>query len=61
MKKLSRNVSGRSFIANNIMLWKTTFWEAWDPLPFDVKLTWLAFVTQTIAVITAIELFFLKK
>ena len=49
------------FLDENVKLWKTTFWEAWEPLPIDVKIAWIAFVTQTVAVITVIELFLLKK
>jgi hypothetical protein len=48
-------------LSNNVELWKTQFWEVWEPLPWDAKLTWIAFVSQTIAVITVIELFLLKK
>ena len=65
VKNGNRSISGfykpQSFIANNVLLWKTAFWRAWEPLPFDVKLTWIAFVSQTVAVITVIELFLLKK
>jgi len=54
-------IKPRSFLRNNVDLWKTQFWEAWEPLPWDAKFAWIAFVSQTIAVITAIELFLLKK
>lgn len=47
--------------ALNIRLWRTTFWDTWGPLPLDAKLAWIAFVSQTIAVITLIELFLLKN
>lgn len=50
-----------ALLGNNITLWRKTFWEVWEPLPFDVKLAWIAFVSQTIAVITLIELLLLKK
>jgi hypothetical protein len=45
----------------NVQLWTKTFWETWEPLPFDIKLAWIAFVSQTVAIITLIELFTLKK
>jgi hypothetical protein len=40
-------------------LWQKTFWEVWEPLPLDEKLFWIAFVSQTIGVITMLEIAFL--
>lgn len=40
----------------NITLWKQTFWEAWEELPLDQKAVWIFFITNTIAVITLIEM-----
>jgi hypothetical protein len=51
----------KSAVTVNVQLWRKTFWETWEPLPFDVKLAWIAFVSQTIAILTLIELFVLKK
>ena len=45
----------------NMRLWTKTFWETWEPLPLDVKLAWIAFLTQTIGILTLIEIFYLKK
>jgi hypothetical protein len=45
----------------HIRLWKSMFWDAWYPLPMHVKLSWIAFVGQTIAILTLIELLALKK
>ncbi len=52
----------KTAIAGNIQLWRKTFWETWEPLPMSEKLTWIAFVGQTLGVITLIQLLlFLKK
>lgn len=40
----------------NVDLWKRLFWLTWEPLSTGEKLTWIAFVGQTLAVITLIEL-----
>jgi hypothetical protein len=45
----------------NIQLWQVTFWDTWNPLPFSEKLTWIAFVGQTIGILTLIELLALKR
>lgn len=45
----------------NTRLWRTTFWNTWNAVPFDEKLIWIAFVGQTIAILTLIELFLLKR
>lgn len=45
----------------NVALWRSAFWCTWDPLPLATKLTWIAFIGQTLAILTLIELFFLKK
>ena len=52
---------GEKTIAINAQLWNTLFWETWNLLPLDQKLTWLAFVGQTIAILTLIEIVLLKK
>lgn len=48
-------------IAFNGKLWNTLFWEAWYPIPLDKKLIWIAFVGQTIAILTIVELLLFKK
>jgi hypothetical protein len=45
----------------NSRLWKEAFWEVWYPLPLDVKLAWIAFITQTIGILTLIEIVLFKK
>lgn len=45
----------------NIQLWGKTFWSVWEAEPLDKKLVWLFFLNQTIAVITLIELFTLRR
>ena len=47
-------------LMENVHLWRVTFWEIWESLPFNEKLAWIAFVGQTIAVITLLEFFLLK-
>lgn len=39
----------------NIILWKKTFWEAWETIPFDQKLGWILLISNTIGVLTLIE------
>ncbi len=46
---------------NNVILWRSAFWQAWEPLRFDEKLTWIIFIGQTIGVITLLEFILLKK
>jgi hypothetical protein len=58
---LSPIETARGAVYNNVRLWTKTFWETWEPLPLDMKLAWIAFVSQTVAIITLIELFALKK
>lgn len=52
---------GQRTLALNVKLWDSMFWETWYPLPMDQKLAWIAFVGQTIGVLTLLELFLLKK
>ncbi len=52
---------GHRTIAMNVRLWNTLFWDAWYPLPMDKKLAWIAFVGQTMCVLTLFELFLLKN
>ncbi|MDP1722589.1 MAG: hypothetical protein Q8L37_05255 [Candidatus Gottesmanbacteria bacterium] len=42
-------------IAASVTLWRTTFWEAWEPLPLDQKLAWLFLVSKTFAILTILE------
>jgi hypothetical protein len=58
---LSPVQTARDAVYVNVQLWTKTFWETWEPLPLDTKLAWIAFVFQTVAIITLIELFALKK
>jgi len=48
-------------ISENILLWRTTFWEYWDPLPLDQKVIMLFFASNTIALITLLEMLALRK
>ena len=52
---------GPMVVQRHVELWTRTFWETWDPLPFDQKLAWIVFVGQTVGVLTLLELFLLKK
>ena len=45
----------------NAQLWGTEVWTAWEIQPLDKKLAWLLFLNHTIAIITLIELFALKR
>lgn len=51
----------KKMIGIQLRLWRHLFWDTWYPLPLDIKLTWIAFISQTIAVLTLIEVFLLKK
>jgi len=46
----------KRIITVNTTLWKQTFWQAWEELPLDQKAAWIFFITNTIAVITLIEM-----
>jgi len=48
-------------IHGNTLLWRSMFWDTWDGLKLDEKLTWIVFVGQTLAVLTLIEFLILKK
>lgn len=50
----------RTSILANAELWGQSFWVKWETLPVDKKLAWFLFLNQTIAVLTLIELFFLR-
>jgi hypothetical protein len=54
-------LAGYRAIFDNIRLWRKTFWETWEPLSWDDKFAWIAFISQTIAILTLIELFLLKR
>ena len=45
----------------NAQLWGETFWTEWEALPVDKKLAWFLFLNHTIALVTLIEVFLLKK
>lgn len=53
--------SARYGLLANIQLWGETFWIEWDALTVDKKLAWILFLNHTIAIITLIEVFLLKK
>lgn len=46
---------------SQIELWGETFWIEWEALPMDKKLAWLLFLNHTIALITLIEVFVLRR
>ena len=48
-------------IHGNQLLWQSMFWNTWDSLAFDEKLTWIVFVGQTLAILTLLKFFILKK
>ena len=48
-------------ITLNRQLWTHDFGAAWDTLRVDEKLIWLAFIANTVCVLTLIELLFLKR
>ncbi len=50
----------KTIFRTNITLWDKLFWEAWDPLPWDAKFAWVYFITNTIALITIIEVLILR-
>ena len=47
-------------ITANVTLWKKTFWDIWDPLPWDAKFAWIYFISNTVALITIIEVLVLR-
>lgn len=49
----------RQIILTNLVLWQETFWEVWEPLPIDQKAGWIVLVSNTLAVITLIEILML--
>ncbi len=53
--------AGQKTLAMNVKLWSTMFWDTWYPLPMDQKLAWIAFVGQTMCILTLLELFLLKR
>lgn len=44
----------------NRLLWQKTFWDAWEPLPLLEKFTWIFFINNIVALITLIEVLFLR-
>ena len=53
--------TGRFVVHAHIRLWRTSFWDVWHAMPFDKKLAWMAFISQTVGIMTLIEIIFLKK
>ena len=51
----------RYAILANAELWGETFWSEWEALPVDKKLAWFLFLNHTIAILTLIELFVLRR
>lgn len=46
-------------VKQNRQFWQETFWQAWDTTPLDEKLVWLFFLSQTLSLITLIEVLIL--
>ena len=44
----------------NVNLWRETFWEVWEPLSLDQKAGWIFLISNTLAIITLIEMLMLK-
>ncbi len=55
MKTISR------IIVINVQLWTKTFQRAWEPLPLNEKAAWIFFISNTLAIITIIELIALGR
>jgi len=53
--------SARYSLLANVELWGESFWIEWEALPVDKKLTWFLFLSHTIALITLIEVFILRR
>lgn len=53
--------SARVSLLANAELWGQSFWIEWEALPVDKKLAWLLFLNHTIAILTLIELFILRR
>jgi len=51
----------RLAILTHIELWGSAFGREWESLGLDKKLVWLLFINQTIAVLTLLEFFLLRK
>ncbi len=58
MQTIYKNITRAANL--NYVLWKTAFWQAWEPLPLDQKATWIFFISNTLAVLTLIEMLMLK-
>lgn len=58
--KPSKNILTQAY-RGNLLLWRSMFWQTWNRLPLDEKLTWIVFVGQTVAVLTLLEFVILKK
>jgi hypothetical protein len=48
-------------ITLNRKLWTGQFEQAWDSLRLDEKLIWIAFIGNTICILTLLECFAFKK
>lgn len=53
--------SARYTLIANVELWGETFWIQWEALPIDKKLAWLLFLNHSLALITLIEVFVLRR
>lgn len=51
----------RYMVVVNMELWGRTFWQQWEGLAFDKKLSWILFLNHTIAVVSLIEYLVLKR
>jgi|WetSurMetagenome_2_1015567.scaffolds.fasta_scaffold645044_2 hypothetical protein len=51
----------KTVIYTHRTLWGSSFGTAWESLPFDKKLAWILFLNNTIAIISLIEIFALKR
>lgn len=48
-------------MVSQIELWGETFWIQWEALPMDKKLAWFLFLNHTLALITLVEVFLLRR
>lgn len=53
--------TARYTLIANVELWGETFWIQWEALPIDKKLAWLLFLNHSLALITLIEVFVLRR
>lgn len=70
MKALARKIkkhviypfalAGKFFISSNVYLLTEGIDEAWMTIPMSQKLTWIAFVGNTVAILTILEILSLR-